>query len=513
MLWERLSLKPDLLRSLKIAAACIGLCAVSLSSIIRIVQAQTQPQGGRWSNPYRLSSQDGKASEGYLVADQYGYVHAFWTESLFENQRVTIRYARFDGETWSAPNDIYMGGIAITNVSPVVDQFGTLHIAWAEGLSGPAYYTYAPANNAKSVRSWAQPVRINIPARTLHLRIDSTGVYHILYISQTIEPGVFYIRSEDQGMTWSEPTWLDPDILPNHIPDSLSFELDEAGGLHAVWFYGALDQRSQPDWVRYTHSLDGGITWSAPLMIDQVIEENNHNLTTASPIMTVQGLTVHVVWAAGELPYRYHRFSTDAGQTWSLPKQIFGGLHGQAFDGLTVDGAGRVHFFGQIRYPMGIYHAYWDRNQWTPISLIYLVALEGSVEGIGDRIHAHHTHPVVRAGNQLVLTFADGPADPERRLFAMYNTLEDIPPLETVPTPAPTATTVPVSNLTRKVLTPIPTLTVATTLLDTGAQPVVRVPRPDLPIRVALVPTLLLLGGTIAIRTFYKLRNRKHLKH
>ena len=238
-----------------------------------------------------------------------------------------------------------------------------------------------------------------------------------------------------KGITWSEPVWLDPDILPAHIPDSLNFELDENDGLHAVWFYGALEQDARPDWVRYTHSLDGGHTWSSPFLLDQYDEESDHNLTTASPIMIVQGQTVHVIWAAGSLPYRYHRFSTDAGQTWSAPVQIFGELHGQAFDGLAVDGAGRVHFFGQIRYPMGIYHAYWDQTQWSKPSLVYLIAQEDSEEGFGDRVHAHHTLPVIRAGNQLVLTFADGPADPNRRLFVMYRTLDDILPLENMPTP------------------------------------------------------------------------------
>src|SRR5207247_1489570 len=112
----------------------------------------------------------------------------------------------------------------------------------------------------------------------------------------------------------------------------------------------------------------------------------------------------------GEQSYRNYRYSTDAGLTWSVSERIFGELNGQAFDGLAVDGAGRVHFFGQIRYPQGIYHAIWDHGTWSVPDLVYLI-LQGdsSTEVMGDRIHAHDTVPVVRAGNQLVLTFADGP--------------------------------------------------------------------------------------------------------
>jgi hypothetical protein len=326
----------------------------------------------------------------------------------------------------------------------------------------------------------------------------------MLYIDQTETAGLYYIRSEDSGATWSEPLWLDPDILPNHIPDSLSFELDENDGLHAVWFYGTREENEIPDWVRYAHSLDGGQTWSAPFLIDKQDDASNHKLSFAGPIMIVQGHTVHVIWAAGGLPHRYHRFSTDAGQTWSEPVHIFGELHGQAFDGFTVDGAGRVHFFGQIRYPMGIYHAYWNQDQWSTPSLIYLISEDGSEESMGDRVHVHYTLPVVRAGNQLVLTFTDGPADPNRRLFVTYRTLDDILPLENMPTPIPSATPVPMSSPTPGPPTLMPEWTATVPSLSAAElQPLGRMPAPDFAIRVALVPTLLILVGTMIIQ-FYK---------
>jgi hypothetical protein len=477
----------------------IALLVISLLSIFRIAPAQAQVSG--WSKPYRLSSEDGKSSEGYLTADQYGYVHCFWTETLFENGRWIIKYARFDGTTWTKPNDIYVASQGVRNVSPFVDQQGILHIAWAEGLVGPAYYTYAPAHNAFSAQTWADPIQINVPARVVYLRVDSRGVLHMLYINQTEAAGVYYIRSEDKGKNWSDPVWLDPDILPDHIPDSLSFELDEKDGMHAAWFYGTREQGGRPDWVRYAHSLDGGQTWSAPFLIDKHNEETNHRLTSPSPVMIVQGQTVHVIWGAGSLPYRYHRFSIDAGRTWSSPEQIFGELHGQAFDGLAVDRSGRLHFFGQIRYPMGIYHAYWDQNRWSKPSLVYLISEDGS--SLGDRVHAHFTLPMIRAGNQLVLTFTDGPSDPNRRLFVTYRTLDDILPLEDNPTPLPAATLVPMSSPTPEQLLSMPSQTATGPSLESVTnRPIGNVPAPDLPIRMALVPTLLILIGMIVFQLY-----------
>src|SRR5687768_7678161 len=123
-----------------------ALCTFLLLSLFWTGSTEAQGQGGRWSEPYRLSSEAGKASEASLVTDQYGYVHCFWTETLFDGQNTIIQYARFDGGTWSAPNDIFMTSREIANISSVVDPHGTLHLVWTEGsngIYGPVYYTYA----------------------------------------------------------------------------------------------------------------------------------------------------------------------------------------------------------------------------------------------------------------------------------------------------------------------------------------------------------------------------------
>jgi hypothetical protein len=485
----------------------VVLGVVVVLSALGIASAQAQVQSSHWSQPYLLSSNAGKASEGYLVADQFGFVHCFWTETLFADQRSIIEYARFDGAAWSSPIELSVSGHDINNVSPVVDKQGTLHLAWSEGLNGPAYYTQAPASYGLSAPNWAQPVRIDVPARALHLRKDSQGVLHLVYVNQLEAPGVYYVRSADQGQTWTEPAWLDLDILPDHIPDSLSFELDDTDGLHVVWFYGALEQSGRADWVRYSRSLNGGHSWSNPYTIDRYIPGSTHHLTAASPVMIVQNQTVHVIWAAGDQPYRFHRFSSDAGQTWSEPRRIFGQLHGQAFDGFAIDRAGRVHYVAQIRYPQAIYHAYWERGQWSAPELVYLIAQEESDEGIGDRIHAHFTLPVVRAGNQLILTFTDPPADENRRLFAMDRILDDIAPLETVPTPAPAATLTAMPSPSPMRPTGMPTWTATAPVAETViAQPVADVSTPEATLRLALVPTLLLLGVTLALRMWFRHR-------
>jgi hypothetical protein len=484
-----------------------ALCLISSLLALWPRPGQARAFASEWSGPYQLSTAGATASEGHLATDEYGFVHAFWTETSEEESGTSVQYSRFDGATWSSPIAVYVAQGEVKNVSPAVDQHGILHIGWTEGLNGPAYFASAPAVNALSARNWSEPVRVELRANRVWLRVDGRGTLHVLYINRASEPGVYYVRSEDQGATWTEPAWLDPDILPDHIPDSLNFELDELGGLHAVWFYGALTQASTPDWVRYAHSLDGGESWSTPYLLDEAASELEHNLTDASPRMMVQGQTVHVVWAAGQLPYRYHRYSEDRGQTWSAARHIFGDLHGQAFDTLTKDGSGRVHFLGQIRYPMGIYHAYWDHGAWTPPALIYQLS-QGGNEAIGDgRIHAHDLTAVVRTGNQLVLIFGDPPADPQRRLFAMQRLLDDVPPVPSLSTP---------ENVPNAVLSPTvapatatPTATSSAPVLGT-AKPISGADREaDAALRAALVPTFFLLGAMIVWQLVSRLRQHR----
>ena len=491
----------------KIAVAvCLVLLMVALPGAFAGVlapQATMAQKQGVWSPPFRLSTEKGKASEAYLVADQYGYAHVFWTEALAD-ERSIIQYARFDGQTWSTPVDIYVSrpSTPIGNVSPVVDRHGTLHIAWVEGLNGPAYYSSAPARDALSAQHWERPYRLNIPASTVKLQVDSKDVLHILCTrSLEQEPGVYYVSSADHGLNWSGPRWLDPDILPGYVPRNLNFVLDESDGLHAAWYYTSLSSASG-DWVRYTHSLDGGANWSLPTTIDRD-EKQEGVLGNAGTIMAVQGRTVHIIWAVGNnFLYRYHRYSSDAGNTWSEPRRVFGNLNGGAGDGLAVDSLGRVHYFGQIRFPQAIYHAYWDESQWTTPEVVYLIRNSGD-DSLGDHIHAHATYPIVRAGNQLVLSFADPPPEPGRRLFVMVRTLADVAPLEPVATP-----TLPATPVLQSSPTPSPTATPSPPSFDQAAPiSLTGTPTPDRTIWLGLVPALLLIGAAIMTRLLLKSRH------
>jgi hypothetical protein len=376
-----------------------------------------------WSPPSQIPTEGDALSRNTVISDQYGYLHLFWFESGVEDTRVRIMYSRYDGQLWTTPNDVFEAlGLAMWgDLSAFIDHQGVLHLAWTDTIN--MHYSFVPVQDSISAWNWSRPTTINTSAQEIRIRGDNDGILHIVYASNVSDAGVSYIRSEDEGMTWSSPERLDPDKPSHYAPKSLNLEMDEQEGLHALWYYYDI-REDREDWIRYAHSLDGGITWSSPLTIDEA-KENTGKLTMSGPIMIVSGNQIHIVWGAKptNLIHRLHKYSDDRGLTWSQPVFIFGDLHGQAWDGMAVDGAGRVHFLGQIRYPQSIYHSYWDQDRWVRPELVYLIAINSN-DPIGNRIHAHFLRPVFRLGNQLVVAFTPNTRE---SLFVIERTLDGLP--------------------------------------------------------------------------------------
>jgi hypothetical protein len=476
------------------------ICLIVFLISLPIQLTFAQSSANRWSTPERLSSENGQASQGYMVSDQYGYVHVLWSETGTDGY-TGIQYSRFDGETWSLPIDIIAtsGEGVVIFLSPFIDDEGMLHLIWTESNVGPILYSKAPAYEAGSAKSWSKPISIDASAFWGKLVVDSEGLMHILYSDfYGVTPGVYYIRSENGGESWSSPLWLDPDIPEELAPTIVSFDLDDQDGLHALWFYIDL-ATTNGQWIRYARSEDGGDNWSSPMTID-IADESEDELRLPYPEFRVKGNEVHVIWAGDTQTHREHRYSLNNGQSWSPPTRILGDLVGQALGGgLEFDASGRLHYVTQVRYPQGIYHTFWDSGTWAIPSLIYFI-LGGDSDTIGDRVHAHNVRMAIRNGNQLVVTFTDSPTDPQMMLYEMHMTLDDIPGNLPLPTPTdvmiPTDTPTPQSAL--GVSTPNPTLT-SSSDAQTSA-----VYRPAYGVWWALLTSVVALAGFVAFRVFQK---------
>ncbi len=469
--------------------------------------ADAQVMDNRWSEPLLLSNPDAAAGVPALVSDPYGTIHAFWPELDSVDRRPTIQYARFNGTQWTLAQDIYIGseGAEIRALSASLAADDMLHLTWVGSQTGPVFYTSAIVTQANIARAWSEPVRVEVSAYQAYLNSDPADTLHLIYSTYFgRDRGVFYSRSDDQGSNWSTPQALDPTILPNYSPHSLEVAVGELGDIHVVWFDMDTDTfRSDTGLVQYIHSLDGGKTWSQPFLVAGGLSGDPSLLGFAYPLIALTGEKVVLIWAEGELPYRKSRFSPDYGTNWTPSENIqsFGDLHGQAFDSLTVDGEGRVHFFGDIRYPQGLYQAIWDRDRWFNPSMIYLIQPGVDGQSTSTSIHVHNVKSAVLLGNQLVVTLMDPPDAAQRRLFVINSVLKDVSAEIPLPSPTlqvtatPTPTTTPVTQPTNTA--------VWTNEMQAQSPPIPENLAPSGPIMVAVAISGILLIGIF----IYRLRN------
>lgn len=478
---------------------------IIILSLVSSLKVKAQGGGTDWSQPFRLSSQNGQVGDQIMFADIFGYVHLFWPETgNLENQPI-LYYSRFDGETWTLPVDIYIAP-ASTSISATFDIKGNLHLLFTDGGNGNVYYTKASIQDATSAQGWQSPRRLEFTAKSISFRIDSGGVFHLLYSGfNRNEPGMYYTNSLDEGQTWSRSIWLDPDIPPNLSPWEIQLELGDENSLHATWLYW--DQDFLGRWIRYANSFDQGQSWSTPYTIDEV-EAGSDDLRLPWPIMALNGQEVHIIWAGDSQTHRKHRFSSDLGRTWNQSRFVFGDLHGAALGhGLALDANGRLHFFGQIRWPQGIWQAYWEQGRWSSPTMIYLIA-QDAFEPLEGRIHAHRVRVAIRSGNQLMVTFTTSPGDPQSILYEMHMNMQDVQALDTLSLPEqfPEPTSDSGSVLNSPTLLPeIPTEEMPN--LDTTLDPNPSISMsPAVELIWGIVPAIVLLVGVLAFR-FLNRRN------
>lgn len=316
-----------------------------------------------------------------------------------ENRSNSIVYSYWDGESWSVPIDVFYSssGSAFNYPYAAIDDADTLHLVW-QSYQG-IYYSSVPLSEAKWVKAW-QPPKIIARARGDGSRIYASshwGLQVIYPAWDIVESGshdgnIYYIRSQDQGDTWSNPIKLSSlGEFENANSSHPSVVEDHQGSLHALWF-----KSEAPDWrgsvVYYSRSEDGGMNWSKP---DEMGRRTGEERWASMPeIYASDGDELHITWVCGIDAHRCHRWSKDGGAHWSNPTREFGDMLSLAgWDTLVSDGSGQLYWIMQLRYPGALYYSYWTGREWSGLNIVNDGLLAGG----------HYLRAVARNGNQIDL--------------------------------------------------------------------------------------------------------------
>lgn len=496
-------------KSLNQAICLLAVLVLGLGGI-EAVSVAAQSGSVVWSSPINLSNTPQNSEYPAIVADRLGYVHVFWSEDVDgeplkdKDKPVpgnSIIYTRWDGVSWTVPKDVlFVPDESIAKFFAVdIDANNRLHAVWT-GQSD-FYYSNAPAWQAASAHAWSQPIIVATnSARSSwesSIAAGTSGNIHIIYATKGDEKGIYHIRSEDNGVTWSTAIKLSAplDRLEQGFAN-VKIIADKASRLHAVWQTFQKDGYGQA--VYYARSEDGGQSWTSPIQLGY---RDPGDYEASYPYLVSRSeAELHLIYLDGAHGGRSQRISDDGGETWSEPYHIIPEMEGvNGYVIPVVDGAGQMHLIVNMRTKagqvVGIYYAHWLGNSWSPVEPVAVTQDQGA---------AHFSAATVRLGNELHVVWSELDKGEIGYVYGVVSSISQIPPLA-IPSPQPSPsssspTTTLVTN--QATLTPLAEPIQRQVLMNTQvSSPIFTIN----PLVVSLAASLLLVG---TVTLWLRLRSR-----
>lgn len=354
------------------------------TSVLLFEDSHVRPNGG------------GPIVAPFVFADQGGYVHVLWSHWDLDvdptGETSSIYYMQRDvqGEWGPAVNVLISpSGMRADYPQASVDADGRLYVIWNGG--GDVFVSSADVTEALDVHAWSPPLMVPLDGRAyapVGLVLDADNVLHVVFSELGL--GVFYLFSNDGGVSWSSPVEITPP-LSRESTEMPKLRIDSAGTMYVVWTQLQLPTGYPPTGVYFSRSTDQGQSWNAPVQIAG-LDDGEANL--AQSLSGQLNVVYHGRAGIGGL---LHRYSDDGGLTWSEPTTLVprrqGGLTGAP--GIAVDSAGTIHMIASQEYP-NLWYGVWDGHSWGSLldaSTLLYESPQGYTEqpalavGLGNQVH------------------------------------------------------------------------------------------------------------------------------
>ena len=188
--------------------------------------------------------------------------------------------------------------------------------------------------SAAAHAQWTEPVQISgFEYSLLDARLSMVGDTIHVVGSGAIK--LYYLRSNDNGRTWTEPVCPADTFQGSEMPDILCAK----DYIHLV---AILNPFGEPRKLFHYSSNDGGVTWSPPHLIT-----GEYGNSLKYPRLAVSGDTIFVEITTS--PYLFVSVSYDNGVTWSGLHQVdYGASHVLCNPPAIFYSGGRLHLFYQL---------------------------------------------------------------------------------------------------------------------------------------------------------------------
>ncbi len=341
------------------------------------------------TSPNQIVANKLALSNPVLVSDAGGKLHAFWNQQD-EN---AIFYARWEGDAQGS-------GLAWSNISIVVnapggkaqkpdalvDGGGRLMLVWGGGASGGIGFSHVDSAVSIFVDEWATPVLLPAPrsgGASPRILTDANGTIYVIYAITVNEArGIYMTRSDDRGVSWSQPfTVFDAEGANWDMIDRPSIAVTADGRLHALWSKFLLEPGGAPipEELYYASSSDGGQTWSAAEAV------STRSVFSSQVVVLPDGALLRV-WSdqSGDRLTLWYQVSFDGGANWSDTSRVSEYGNETKLFRVEIDPAGIAHLV-QIRQgiitetgvsPFVLQHLVWNGTGWNLIENLELGSLE-----------------------------------------------------------------------------------------------------------------------------------------
>ena len=290
----------------------------------QMVHRSSLDNGATWSGPTTISAAAGNFPMQYggLYADGDAvYLLTAAGDMGPSSQPLDFRKSIDNGQTWSHPIRITGAGQDIRRANIVVNG-DNVHVFGGQsgaGGFGTGLFYFRSTNGGAN---WNPGVELyNNADASARLAVDGNTL-HVAFgdklASNSFGGRSAYIRSADNGATWSAPIFI------GESGRQARQQIVAADGqVFAIWQREALNQGDPlpADRLGYNRSLDGGLTWLGPALLPRDSGVNReHQQTWLTP-----GGGLHLSWSHGDpgnpASSNGYMFSPDYGATW-LDREI-----------------------------------------------------------------------------------------------------------------------------------------------------------------------------------------------
>ncbi len=237
--------------------------------------------GVDWSNDIRLTY-DSNISWAPSLAVNGSMIHIVWEETRDGNEEIYYKRSTNGGMNWS--EDIRLTNNPLSSLYPSIAVSGNfIHVTWYDFRTGNRAIFYKRSTD--SGITWGQDIQItgnSVDSYNPAIAVSGQTVHITWHDRRDVNEEIFYIRSSNQGIDWSQEKRLTFTSGVSWYPSIAVSGIN----VHIAWY----DNYEGNYKIYYCRSLNDGIDW------EQNTRLTNNTSESLRPSIAVSGSIVHIIW-------------------------------------------------------------------------------------------------------------------------------------------------------------------------------------------------------------------------